>query len=153
MRPSWDETFMDIVHIIAKRSTCIKKQVGCLIVKNDNIISIGYNGVPSKMEHCIDHWKNESDLEFHHEWSNINEVHAEMNAILRSKTDLSDAIIYTLFSPCIHCAKCIVSSKIKKVIYQKEYTRDYVKTKLLLWLNNIELIKSNQSNNYDSIVN
>lgn len=156
MRPSWDEIFIEICGVVARRSTCAKVKTSCLIVKNNNIISIGYNGVPSKMEHCQDHWdyiwktdwkhlsfedflQTEYFREEHHKWSYYNELHAEMNAILQCKTDCTDSTMYTYLSPCINCAKCIISSNIKVVVFVKTYERDYSLSKVLLEANGIEL--------------
>lgn len=119
-RPTWSETWFDIAHAFAKRSTCYKKKTAAIIVKNNRILSAGYNGVPSGAAHCEDIHMPPED---HREWSNRNELHAEMNAILHcsSKEDLRRAEIYTILSPCIHCAKSIYTVGIAKVIYQKEY--------------------------------
>lgn len=154
-RPDWDTIFMEICNTIARRSTCVRLQTGSVIVKNNNIISMGYNGVPSKMEHCDNHWKTMCKLEnknyeefvaseaflstIHHDWSIQNELHAEMNAILQSEVGLKGTTIYTLYSPCIQCSKCIVSAKISEVVYFHKYGRDYEKSKFLLEANGIKL--------------
>jgi dCMP deaminase len=156
-KPSWDNSFIDICKVISKRSTCLKIKTSSIIVKNNNIISIGYNGVPSKMEHCTDYWFNiwnsdwkqimsfedflqvEYFREQHHNWSYFRELHAEMNAILQSKTDISGSTLYTLLSPCINCSKCIITSGIKKVVFVEKYNRDYDMSKLLLENNGIVL--------------
>ena len=160
MRPTWDSTFMDICKTISKRSTCAKIKTSSIIVKDNNIISIGYNGVPSKMEHCEHYWEviwliNDYDIswedflkterfrEEHHNWSYYNELHAEMNAILQCKTDTTNSVMYTLLSPCINCSKCIISSKIKKVIYLTEYKRDFESSKKILEENGIVFEKYN----------
>jgi dCMP deaminase len=109
---------------------------------------MGYNGVPSEKKHCIDYWKEtrgdnyaetSNFLVDHHEWSLINELHAEMNAILQSEVSLKGTSLYTLYSPCIQCAKCIVSAKIKNVYYLYKYERDYEYTKTLLQKSEIGL--------------
>ena len=53
-RPTWDEYFMEITHLVAKRSTCLRRQVGAVIVKDKNILATGYNGAPSGVAHCLD---------------------------------------------------------------------------------------------------
>jgi dCMP deaminase len=154
-RPNWDTIFMEMCKLVAERSTCVKLKTGTVIVKNRNIISMGYNGVPSGMRHCDQHWKHKcvvesvdydefisSDLflsKLHHEWSMINELHAELNAILQCETSLVGTTLYTLYSPCIQCSKCIIASKIKEVVYLKEYRRDFTKSKEFLESNGVIL--------------
>lgn len=151
-RPNWDQIFLDICVVIARRSTCIKYQTASIVVKDTNIISIGYNGVPAGRKHCIEHWletatsKGLSCADFlateefrrlHREWSARCELHAEINALVKCKTDLNDATLYTLFSPCINCAKCIVSSGIKRVVYKFEFKRTFEDSERLFLENHI----------------
>lgn len=137
-RPSWDDTFMDICTVISKRSTCIKIQTAAILVKDMNIISIGYNGVPHGSQHCCDFFNANPDREEHHQWSLRNELHAEINAIVKCSGDCRGSTIYTLYSPCIHCAKSIIASKIQRVVYLHKYKRDYEVTQMLLLSNGIQ---------------
>ena len=139
-RPDWDETFMEICEVLAKRSTCLRLQTASVIVKNHIIVSIGYNGVVSGQEHCCDYWKrNQEDKsleEFlktnafsalHHNWSIVNELHGEMNAILfagKHGISLEGSTLYSIYSPCINCAKSILTSGITDVYYKHLYKRD-----------------------------
>ena len=98
-RPQWPVLFMDMAHTIAKRSTCLRIQTATLLVKDNRIISIGYNGSVPRAPHCCDHWyqvwkedhesKNVSYEEFleskffydnHHEWGTVHEIHGESGA-------------------------------------------------------------------------
>lgn len=123
--------FKEIVQIVSKRSTCKRLQVGCIIVKNDRIISMGYNGVTSGQKHCNEIFKDEiSDSEEfkkkHAEFSK-NEIHAESNAIAFSAKEgqsTSCCDLYVTHAPCIDCAKLIVQSGIKNVYYIHEYDRN-----------------------------
>jgi dCMP deaminase len=114
MRPEWSEIFMDFAHSIARRSTCRRTQVGALIVSGDNqrILAMGYNGS----------WKggpNDCDT---HEPGACGCLHAEMNCLLKLReNDLSDARMYVTHSPCKMCAKAIVNSGVKLVIYDIPY--------------------------------
>ena len=161
-RISWDTMFMEICKIISKRSTCVKIQTAAVIVNEDNnIISIGYNGVPSNMIHCTDYWntiatfeqvslddllKNESFRTRHYEWSQQNELHAEMNALIHCHSHPKKCKLYTLYSPCIHCSKYIISSSmIKEVIYMYPYTRDLNTSILLLESNDIKINPYNET--------
>jgi len=131
--------------LAAKRSTCLRLQTGAVLVKDERIISVGYNGVVSGAEHCCEHWQQyahdreyaaESFDEFlrsddfsrlHHEWATENELHGEQNAIIyacKRGIKTNNAVLYTVYAPCIHCAKVIVTAGIKKVYYQVRYARD-----------------------------
>lgn len=143
-RPNWNEIYMEMCETLSKRSTCLRIQTASLIVKNNVIVSVGYNGVPSNDEHCTDYWINywktnlkeltyeeflKSDFFYKHHnlWSNVNEIHGEMNAILfagKNGISINDSVLYTLYSPCINCAKSILASGIIKVYYKYVYKRD-----------------------------
>ena len=133
---SWDQLFINMTLMLADKSTCAKMQVGAVLVKQNRIISMGYNGVPKGKEHCSDHfvdpkWSdpvNEKQfLEEHHHFAIRNEIHAEMNAILfaaRSDVSTEDTLMYASWSPCIECAKAMLVAGIKKSYYNKLYERD-----------------------------
>lgn len=144
-RPTWDLIFMEFCEILAKRSTCARLQTSAIIVKDQNVVAIGYNGCCSKSEHCIDFWYNEYQTKYnqqgtweqfinsdyfyqaHHEYANYNELHGEMNAIsnaARNNTSSEGSVMYSLFAPCINCAKLIVASRIRKVVFRHYYKRD-----------------------------
>ena len=112
----------------SKLSTCVSKQVGALLIKDNRIIAIGYNGVPSGIKHCDELFdKNNFDREKHHEWSKLNEYHAEENVLLfclRHGINISDSQLMSSLSPCINCAKLISNSGIKKFYYLEEYDKD-----------------------------
>lgn len=139
-RPNWNQVYMEMCDTLSKRSTCLRLQTASIIVKNNIVVSVGYNGVPSKQEHCVEYWSkhnpyptldelkhSEYFYEKHHEWSTIHEIHGEMNAILfagKNGIPLTDATIYTLYSPCIQCAKAILTSGIKYVYFKELYKRN-----------------------------
>jgi dCMP deaminase len=145
-RPSWQNTYMRMCLILAQRSTCVRIQTASIIVKNNVIVSVGYNGTVSKAEHCSKYWTEQYEktyksiysefnnfiksFEFaklHHEWSQPRELHGEMNAILQAGKhgiSLKHSTMYTIYSPCINCAKCIITSGIQVVYYYMLYKRD-----------------------------
>lgn len=113
---SWDEYFMGLALLSAKRSKDPNTQVGCCIVNNDNVImSVGYNGLP---KHCHDDefpWEREGSLE-NTKYAYV--VHSELNAILNSKNkDLKDCKIYVTLFPCNECSKAIIQSGITQIYY------------------------------------
>lgn len=144
-RPNWHKTFKKLVETWAERSTCLRLKTAAILVRENRSISVGYNGVNSKKEHCSDYWfkfwkekftddfqtfdnfiKSDLFYDLHHKRSVYNEIHAEMNALLYAAKEgikTNDTILYTLYSPCIHCAKSILAAGIIKVYYIKKYDR------------------------------
>lgn len=125
-RPTVDEYFMEIAEVVAKRSTCLRNHVGAVIVRDKRILSTGYNGAPRNLEHCL-------DIGCMREQQNIasgtmheicRAVHAEQNAIIQSAlhgVSIEDATLYCTHQPCILCAKMIINSKIKRVVFNNNY--------------------------------
>jgi len=116
-RKSWDEYYLDIADKVATRSTCDRLSVGCVIVKNNRIISTGYNGSVSGKEHCDDvgHLYND-------EGRCIRTIHAEQNALLfAEREELKDATVYVSHQPCENCAKLLVQAGVSKVVFEYEY--------------------------------
>lgn len=115
---SWDEYFMCIANLVSLRSKDPCTKVGACIVKNNRIISTGYNGFPNGVSDTNYPWTKGSDKEEENKYFYV--VHAELNAILNAKCDLKDSIIYVNKFPCNECTKAIIQSGIKKVIYEKD---------------------------------
>lgn len=147
-RPSWQKWFTTQAEIVAHRSTCVKHQTGAVLVREGRyVIASGYNGVVEGAEHCCDYWWNVYQTKYkdkyltfedflqsledfrlpHHEWATINELHGEQNCILvaaREGISTEGTEMYTVYSPCINCAKVIKMAGIKKVYYCKLYQKD-----------------------------
>lgn len=118
-RLSWDEYFMSIAFLTASRSSCTRLQVGCVIVKDNHIITTGYNGHLSGAPHV-------SIIRDDHEQAT---VHAEQNAIAdaaKRGVKLKNATAYVTHYPCINCFKLLVQSGIKVIKYQANYKNDNV---------------------------
>jgi dCMP deaminase len=151
-RPSWDEYFIKIAELTSKRSNCIKRQVGCIIVKDNHILSLGYNGTPQNTLNCFEGGClrcSNKNLKPGNHLDLCMCIHAEENALLYvSKNELENSILYVTLSPCIGCVKKILQCKIKKVVFINAYSNDLdeISHKILLE-NNIELFKYNASNN------
>lgn len=123
MKPSFSHIFMNLALDLAKRSHCIKAQVGAVLVKDTRIISIGYNGPPAGTHNCDEEWP-EHGCPRDSKGSCSLALHAEENAILfavKNGAQLEGATLYTTLSPCLSCARLIFSSGVKKVYYQKSY--------------------------------
>jgi len=126
-RPSWDEYFMDITSLVARRSTCMRRQVGAVMVKEKNILATGYNGTPSGITHCdvtgcLREQLNVPSGERHELCRGL---HAEQNAIIqaaRHGVNISDSVLYCTNSPCIICTKMLINAGIRKVVYLQGYS-------------------------------
>lgn len=125
-RPAWAQYFMEIAHVVKKRSTCLSRQIGAVIVKDNHIITTGYNGAPSGMKHCLDSGciRREMGVPSGERHELCKAVHAEQNAIIQAaKLGLSvdGGTLYCTTAPCAICAKMIINAGIKEVIYEGEY--------------------------------
>ena len=125
-RPGWDQYFMDIAKVVASRSNCMKRKVAAVIVRDKRIVSTGYNGTPRGTRNC-----NEGGCprcnSMAASGTGLDEClcsHGEENAIVQASyhgASLKDATIYSTFAPCLMCAKMILNSGIKEVVYNLEY--------------------------------
>ena len=131
---SWDSYFMAVASLIAQRSKDPVTKVGACIVKYNRIISTGYNGFPKNISNSLYPWTKDSDDETENKFFYV--VHAELNAIINAKTDISGSTIYTTKFPCNECAKAIIQSGISKIIFDDEndylVKRSHLKTKEFL---------------------
>ena len=125
-RPSWDEYFMSIARQVATRSTCIRRQVGAVLVRDKRILATGYNGAPSGMPHCADVGCLREQLHVpsgkNHELCRA--IHAEQNAVVqaaRSGTVIEGATIYTTTAPCVLCVKILLNAGIREFVYGDSY--------------------------------
>ena len=114
-RISWDSYFMGIAKLVRERSEDPCCKVGACIVKDNKIISTGYNGMPSRSEHGIYPWTKGDTDPTKNKYFYV--VHAELNAILNSEKSLKGATLYVTKFPCNECAKAIIQSGISKVIF------------------------------------
>lgn len=126
MRPSWDEYFMEIAEIVKKRSTCIRRQVGAIIVKEKQILTTGYNGSPRNLEHCesIGCKRQELNIPSGQRHELCRALHAEQNAIIQAAyngVSINGSTLYVTTRPCILCAKMCINAGIIKIIYKGDY--------------------------------
>ena len=134
MRPSWDEYFFNIIEVVKSRSTCLRRQVGALIVRDKQILATGYNGAPSGVHHCETCLRQELGIPSGQRHEICMAVHSEMNAITQASRfgiSIDNSIIYTNVFPCILCSKLIINAGIKEIVYQEEYVDDMAKNMLL----------------------
>ncbi len=125
-RPGWNEYYMEIAETVKKRSTCMRRQVGALVVMDKKILATGYNGSPKGLRHCSDIGCLRNDLQVpsgeRHEL--CRGLHAEQNAIIQAAlhgVKIEGAQLYVTHKPCVVCAKMIINAGIDKVVYKGKY--------------------------------
>ncbi len=126
MRPSWDEYFMQIVELIKTRSTCIRRQVGAVIVKDKRILATGYNGAPVGCKHCseVGCMRERLNIPSGQRHELCRAIHAEQNAIVQaaySGISVSGATLYVTNQPCVLCAKLAINAGIVRIVFNGEY--------------------------------
>lgn len=125
-RPSWDDYFLEILQVVKKRSTCLRRQVAAIIVQDKRIIATGYNGAPVGVAHCgeVGCLREKMGIPSGERHELCRGIHAEQNAIIQSAVHgagMKDATIYITHSPCILCAKMLINAGIKRIVYTGDY--------------------------------
>lgn len=125
-RPSWDSYFMQLAQVVAGRSTCLRRQVGAVIVKDKQILSTGYNGSPSGLKHCaeVGCLRQKLGIPSGERTEICRAVHAEQNALIQAAkhgVTINEADIYTTVQPCVLCTKLLINAGIKRVVYAVAY--------------------------------
>ena len=119
MHISWDEYFMGVALLSAKRSKDPSTQVGaCLVNQDKRIIGIGYNGFPRGCSDDIFPWGKNNENELNNKYPYV--VHAEANAILNSSGNIKGSTVYVTLFPCNECAKLLIQSGVKHIVYMSE---------------------------------
>ena len=126
MRPDWDSYFMEMLEVIKKRSTCMRREVAAMIVKDHRIIATGYNGSPKGLKHCgeLGCLRQELKIPSGQRHEMCRGIHAEQNAIIQAAVygvSIEDSEIYITHSPCVVCSKMIVNAGIRRVVFRGDY--------------------------------
>ena len=126
-RLSWDDYFMQMAELTAKRSTCLRRQVGAVIVKDRHIIATGYNGAPRGIMHCAERggcFREKLGVPSGERHELCMALHAEQNAIIQAATlgqSIEDGTIYITHQPCVICAKMIINAGIRRIVVKEGY--------------------------------
>ncbi len=125
-RPSWDAYFMGITELVATRSTCLRRKVGAILVKDKRILTSGYNGAPTKVPHCIETGclREQLNVPSGEKHELCRGVHAEQNAIIQAANHgitVKGSVLYCTNQPCSICAKMIINAGIKKIYFKHGY--------------------------------
>lgn len=126
MRPSWDNYFMDIAHLVKRRSTCLRRNVGAVLAKDKNILATGYNGAPSGITHCevTGCLREKLGVPSGERHEICRGLHAEQNAIIQAAkhgTSIAGATLYCTNLPCSICTKMIINAGIIRIVYGDGY--------------------------------
>ena len=125
-RPSWDEYFMDIVELVSRRSTCLRRGVGAVLVKDKRLLTTGYNGAPSGLKHCLEVGclREQMKVSSGERHELCRGLHAEQNAIIQASyhgVSINGAVIYVTHQPCSICTKMLINSGITAFYFREKY--------------------------------
>ncbi|MBN1842076.1 MAG: cytidine/deoxycytidylate deaminase family protein [Deltaproteobacteria bacterium] len=125
-RPSWDEYFMDIAYLVSSRSTCCRRQVGAVLVRDKRVLATGYNGAPTGLPHCLDIGclREELGVPSGERHELCRGLHAEQNVIIQAAyhgVSIKGATLYCTNLPCSICCKMLINAGINEIKYQDGY--------------------------------
>ena len=128
-RPGWDEYFLQVADLVASRSTCLRRQVGAVLVRDERIIATGYNGAPRRITHCLEIGclREQLGIPSGERYELCRGVHAEQNAIINAAyygVSTKEAVLYCTNQPCLICARMIINAGIVKVVHRGNFTDD-----------------------------
>ena len=128
-RPSWDEYFLEMARVTARRATCLRRSVGAILVRDRRILASGYNGAPSGLPHCeeVGCRRAELGIPSGERQELCRALHAEQNAIIQAAlhgVNTRDSVLYCTTQPCAICAKTLINAGVVRVVYQGDYADD-----------------------------
>ena len=135
-RPDWDSYFLKITKLVASRSTCRRRQVGAVLVREKRILATGYNGAPANLSHCLDIGclREERGIPSGERQELCRGLHAEQNAIIQAAlygVPISGATIYVTCQPCITCAKMLINCKVGRIVIAGDYPDEFARSMLV----------------------
>ena len=128
-RPSWDEYFLQLARQAATRSTCLRREVGAVLVRDRRVLATGYNGAPRGVAHCLDVGclRDELGIPSGERAELCRAIHAEQNAIIQAAIHgvaIEGATLYTTLQPCVLCAKMLINCGVREIHYVEGYPDD-----------------------------
>lgn len=126
MRPTWDEYFMELAAVVSRRSTCLRRSVGAIMVRGKRILTTGYNGAPAGLAHCLERGclREQHGIPSGERHELCRAIHAEQNAIIQAALHgigLEGSTLYCTHHPCALCVKMLINAGVKRVVYQGDY--------------------------------
>ena len=130
IRPGWNDYFIELANLVATRATCLRRQVGTVLVKDKRIIATGYNGAPRKLKHCgeIGCLRQTQKIPSGQRYELCRGVHAEQNAIINAAyygVSTQDTVMYCTHQPCLICARMIINAGITTVVHQGDFEDNF----------------------------
>jgi dCMP deaminase len=135
-RPSWDEYFLEVARLVSRRATCLRRNVGAVLVKDKKILATGYNGAPSGLEHCLDIGclREKLKIPSGQRQELCRGLHAEQNVLVQAALygiSTQNSSLYVTNQPCIICAKMLINAGIKEIViaagYPDKMAMDFLK--------------------------
>jgi dCMP deaminase len=147
-RPSWDDYFLEIAEVVAKRSSCMRRHIGAIIVRDHRILTTGYNGAPSGLKHCteIGCLRDQLEVESGTRHELCRALHSEMNAIIQAAqhgVSTKGASLYCTNQPCSVCARMLINAGIVRIVYTGDYPDEFARE--LLEEAGIEVVRVSKS--------
>ncbi len=129
-RKSWDDYFMDIARLVSERSTCLRRKVGAVLVRDRRILCTGYNGAPSGMKHCLDIGclREKQGIPAGERIEICRGIHAEQNALVQAAAfgiSVSGGKLYCTHEPCVTCGKMLLNAGIREFVVAEEYPDEF----------------------------
>jgi dCMP deaminase len=134
-RPSYDDYFMEMAHVVSKRSTCIRRKVGAILVKDKHILSTGYNGAPKGLKHCgeVGCLRKKKKVPSGERHELCRGLHAEQNSIIQAAVfgvSIKGSTLYCTNTPCVVCVKMIINAGVEEIVFAGDYPDELAKTML-----------------------
>ncbi|MBW1708500.1 MAG: cytidine/deoxycytidylate deaminase family protein [Deltaproteobacteria bacterium] len=147
-RPTWDEYFLQITDMVASRSTCVRRQVGAILVMEKRILATGYNGAPQGLQHCLDIGciRATNDVPSGQRHELCRGIHAEQNVIIQAARygiSIPGSTLYCTTQPCVICTKMLINAGVRRICYREGYA-DKLSLEMLEQAG-IELVKMEES--------
>lgn len=147
-RPSWDDYFMKITADVGERATCVKRQVGAVIIKDHRILSTGYNGAPKGFKHCTEETciREQMHVPSGQRHELCRGLHAEQNAIIQAAwhgVSIAGGTLYCTYQPCVICVKMMINAGIVKLVYAGGYPDELARE--MLKESKLEVVKYDES--------
>jgi len=156
-RPSYDEYFMEMAHVVSKRSTCLRRKVGAILVKDKHILSTGYNGAPKGLKHCseVGCLREKLNIPSGERHELCRGLHAEQNAIIQAAvfgTSIKDSVLYCTNTPCVVCVKMLINAGVKEVVFSGKYPDDLARKMLDESKIEVRIFNNKQEQKIDKII-
>ncbi len=152
-RPTYDEYFMKMAFLAASRSTCLRRKVGAVLVKDKHVLSTGYNGPPKGLKHCNETGclREQRRIPSGERHEICRGLHAEQNAIIQAALfgiSIKDSILYVTNTPCVVCAKMLINAGVSEIIYEGEYPDDLATEMLAESKVKLKKVRTEKLNNF-----